>query len=60
MNELTIEQHLKNILFAIKKATMTGEEHEAVAGSYNHIIGLLTPKPEVKEEVKEDKKIVKS
>jgi hypothetical protein len=37
----TIEDHISNIAFAIKKATMTGEEFENVRISFLHIVELL-------------------
>lgn len=49
MKTPTIEDHLNNIVFAIKKATMTGEEHQAILTSYLQIRNALLPKPEDKQ-----------
>lgn len=46
-SQVTIEQHLNNLLFAIKNATMTGEQHQYILASFMHIKSLL-----IKEEAK--------
>jgi hypothetical protein len=43
-NKITTEQHLNNILFGLKKATMSWEEQDQVAASFNHIANLLLKK----------------
>lgn len=53
MKELTIEQHLNNILHGLKKSTMGWDEQEQVKRSFNYIANLLSPK-ENKEESKKE------
>jgi hypothetical protein len=43
---LTVDQHLNNILFGLKKSTMTWDEQESVKVSFNHIANLLLAKKE--------------
>lgn len=50
-NEPTLEQHLSNILYGLKKSTMNWDEQENVKASFNFIADLvLKPKEEPKQE----------
>jgi hypothetical protein len=51
MKPLTPEQHLSNILLALKKSTLTFEEHDIVKDSFNAIVKIVTePKEEKTKE----------
>ena len=57
MKELTIEQHLNNIAFALDhdSLTVSNRDKKIVVESFNHIKGLLIKKEETKEEKKFEK-----
>ncbi len=50
MKELTTEQHLSNLKFAIKKAAMSFEEFETVQASFNYLVKVLTEPKEKNEQ----------
>jgi hypothetical protein len=51
--ELTLDQHLNNILFALQHGSLTisNAERNAIYSSYNHVHSLLIKKETFKEKV---------